>query len=138
MMLPQDYLGQYQYIINSITALEIQREEIRTRAGKITATLSGMPGGGGNSRKIEDNAIELAAIDTEIAKLAEELTRKTVGILKVINALPHSFERNVIEAIYINGCTEDEAAGRLGKSKETIRRAHKSGLTKIIVPDEAP
>lgn len=132
----QEYLSQYQYIINSLISLQLQREELHTKLTRTVPTLTGMPhGNGGNSRKTENGAIKLSEIDAKIEKINKAFSERSIEIMMSIYALPDTLERNVIEMIYLNNLTESDVAERTGKSKETIRQLHKSGLSKIKPPE---
>lgn len=129
-----EYLSQYPYLINTIRALLLEKEEIMICATKMTS-LSGGVRGTGDPHKIEKWIGKLSELDDKINDLINQASEQSAQIYDLVFSMPASLERNVIELKYLNGnnMTYEEIGQKLGYTSSTVEKAHRRGLQKLSV-----
>lgn len=109
---------------------EIQR--LRSCMEKVTVTYKDAPGW---DRKTSDQAVIL----TEIGKLSDHIKEDSARLQKenarvqlLIDRVEDQNERDVLQLIYINGCSRREAEEKLGYSRSQIYRIHNEAVKNIL------
>ena len=107
--------------------------DLRADGVKITANLSGMPTGGATSKTallVEQldaaERKETAALAVARARLAE--------VSALIDTVQEADQRNVLRCRYIDGLTWEQAAERLGFSRQWTTLKHGEALRALQLP----
>lgn len=101
------------------------------KATKCTATLTGMPRGGGSSSQVESGAMMLDAAREAHRSICDELEvmRKELG--PMVETLEDPLEKSVMRLRYMDGCSGREIAYRLTYSERHVFRVLESAEKKI-------
>ena len=109
---------------------EIQR--LRSCMEKVTVTYKDAPGW---DRKTSDQAVIL----TEIGKLSEHIREDAARLQKeniktqlMIEKLDDSKEIEILQLMYINGCSVAEMEEKLSYSRSQIYRTHKRAVRNLV------
>ena len=108
---------------------------VRSQAERVTAALTGMPGGGLR----DDNIQSCVALLDELERRYVERLRETIRLLTAIedgiDALPDERHRQVLRMRYIDGLGWEEIAERMGYTKRQITNIHGSALAAFSAKD---
>lgn len=122
------YLSCKERISNNLD--EIQR--LRSCMEKVTVTYKDAPGW---DRKTSDQAVIL----TEIKKLSDHIKEDTARLQGeysraqlLIERLDNTNEREVLQLIYVNGCSRGEIEKKLGYSRTQIYRLQRKALKNLL------
>lgn len=119
-----DWLKQVAKLDELIQSKEFEIADIMAQATKMTASLDGLPHGGGVSDKVGDNAVKLA--DHRRDEL-NALYRKKDYIIHTIELLPAD-EYGVLYREFVRGLTQWEISCDMNYSTVTIWRIKKRAL----------
>lgn len=114
-----DWLGQIKKLDELIKAKEF---EIMAQATKMTASLDGMPHGGGVSDKVGDGAVKLAE-DKDL----NDLKQRRQYIIDTIKLLPAK-QFGVINREYVQGMTQEQIAEDMNYCTVQVWRIKKIAL----------
>lgn len=122
-------LSQLYYLNKEIEKDKRQLEELKTKAYKITPTISAMPKGGGDGDRVARFACEIGdledMIDINIRKCYYEQKR----LMNYINCIESSELRMIFSLRYISGLSWRQIAFSIGEHDESYpRRKHMSFL----------
>lgn len=121
------WLEEVEKIDTLIKGKEDKISEIMDLATKITASIDGMPrGGGGISDKVGDNALKLAVLSKE----KEDLEKQKNYIIKTLQKLPVN-EFKVLYREYVLYMNQKEIAVDLHYTRFTIRRIKQKALKSL-------
>lgn len=95
-------------------------------ATKMTASLDGMPHGGGISDKVGENAIKIA----ELSKEKEDLQRQKDDIIKTLQKLPPD-EFKVLYREYVLYMSRKEIAADLNYTRVQVWRIKQKALERL-------
>lgn len=112
-------LCQYRFLLKEIKKQEDELEHLRTKAEKITPTLSDMPRQTGVSDRVGTCGAVIADLSEEIEKNISECQRLRLSIEKYINSIPDSETRLILRMRFIEGEGFREIADELGFSLQT-------------------
>lgn len=112
-------LYQYRFLLKEIEKQEEELELLRTKAEKITPTISDMPCQTGVSDRIGTCGAVIADLTKEIEKNISECQRLRLSIEKYINSIPDSETRLILRMRFIEGEGFREIAAELGFSVQT-------------------
>lgn len=114
--------------------VEIKRQEIetlRSRAEKITNSISPTPGGG-NKQDFSVTVDRIISIEEKIDSKVKEAAEERDYIGAVIDAIKSPLHRRVLQRKYINGDTFEQIAVYENKNyKHITNRIHKQALEMI-------
>ena len=114
---------------------EYWREEVamlEATGPKITAQLSGMPGGQPDGSKTEREVEGLEAARERLAAAAEAMRLAKQEVEDLIAQAPEVEQRIVLRRRYISGMSWEEIAERAGKSRQWATQTHGTALKKIF------
>ena len=114
---------------------EYWREEVamlEATGPKITAQLSGMPGGQPDGSKTEREVEGLEAARDALAAAAEAMRLAKQEVEDLIAQAPEVEQRIVLRRRYISGMSWEEIAERAGKSRQWATQTHGTALKKIF------
>ena len=119
-------------IMQDIYGLEENREWTRDRLFQTTRYLTGMPGGKGGSRGLEDTIAKISAMDDRHAAMLREYARELETAEQILNSIQSRNMRTFVCMYYIRHCTREEVCAELGmtewgfrKAKEAIEKAER-------------
>ena len=131
-MLYSQRLAEYPFLKLSLKNLLDQYDEIMTMATKVTQVLTGMPGGGGDKRRVERAMDRLIDLAEKIDEKAKELSGSGKELIDAVYSLPPCLGRTVLELKYLKGPkTIKEIAQELHYSERSITEAHNEALRRI-------
>lgn len=130
-------LRRMRHLINREPAARFRVERAMARATKTTASLSGMPRGGGVGSPVERGTSDLELARTALALIREELGDMRVALKPLIAALDIPLQRLVVEMRYIDGHSVREISYRLAYSEQHIFRVLSQAECEILAKDES-
>ena len=127
------YLKRYSILDQEIDRLLAEAERLRNRLGKLTPTLSDMPGGGGPIYKSSDLDLidKIVDIETEVNRHIDEAIILKEHIQKLINAVDDDVERLLLNYRYIDGRQFEWIASTMHYSWRHTHRIHSRALDSI-------
>lgn len=116
--------------------MEINRkcEELsrwRSRAEKITPTISKAPGGSGNGDRITDAVEKIVSIEEEINTDVDRLISVRGEVEKAIKSVPDETLRTLLELRYIDGLTWEKIAVKMNYGFQWVCKLHGRALTQV-------
>ena len=138
-MTAKDYLLRYRYIGAGIDIKREQQRYFRELATKITAGSESLPRSSEISDKVGRNAARIADIEIEIQNDIARSLELYREIIHKVSEVPNIVERQVLENIYINGCSLAATAETIGYSIAQTERFHLAALEtfqKLIANDK--
>lgn len=129
------YLKQYVWLDRRINS---RLEEValwRSRLGKLTATISDMPKGGGSIFPSGDMAIidKIVDLEAQIDREIDQLTDIRDKIGQAIFALVDVKERTLMDYRYLQGMTFEWIASEMKYSWRHTHRIHSNALKNIKI-----
>lgn len=112
------------------------REEIaywESRAQKVTASWSAVPGGGKGSDKVQTGAIKVAELRDSLMGKIEELAAVRAEIERAIGTVQDDTQRRLLRRKYINGLTLEQIAVEMHYSYVHTCRIHGYALSNIML-----
>ena len=112
------------------------REEIaywESRAQKVTASWSAVPGGGKGSDKVQTGAIKVAELMDSLMGKIEELAAVRAEIERAIGTVQDDTQRRLLRRKYINGLTLEQIAVEMHYSYVHTCRIHGYALSNIML-----
>lgn len=97
-------------------------EKANARATQTTAIVTGMPRGGGNQQRMEDDTILLATLKEQYEEVTTELTEARTQLKKDIRYLDSDTYKIIVKMRYIAGARIEYIADSLGYSERQIFR----------------
>jgi DNA-directed RNA polymerase specialized sigma24 family protein len=127
-----DYLKQYKNLDKYINHLLEECERLRTRAEKVTPTLTGMPTGGDGENQRELAICKLVDLNNEINEKIDQYVDLGCDIQATIDGIGDIHFRQLLTYRYIDGMTFEEIAVCMNYSWKQIHRLHSQALNKIM------
>ncbi len=125
------WLSRYRILSRKIDDLAEELEQWRTRATKITPTLSQEPRGAGNGDKLQSSVVKICELEEELDQKIRVLLLQRDEIVAVLDSLPEDTLRQLMRYRYIKGMTWDEIAEEMYYSRMQVCRLHGRALNKI-------
>jgi DNA-directed RNA polymerase specialized sigma subunit len=113
-------LYQYRFLLKEIEKQQEELELLRTKAEKVTPTISDMPRQTGVGDRIGTCGAVIADLSEEIEKNISECQRLRLSIEKYINSIPDSETRLILRMRFIEGEGFRSIADELGYSLQTV------------------
>ena len=127
------YLKRYAILDREIDRLLAEAERLRARLGKLTPTLTDMPGGGGSIYKSSDLDLidKIVDIEREVNQHIDDAILLKEHIQTLINAVEDNVERLLLNYRYIDGNSFEWIASTLHYSWRHTHRLHSKALNNI-------
>ena len=119
-----EWLEQIAKLDELIQAKEFEIADIMAQATKMTASISGMPHGGGVSDKVGDNAVKLADRHTEELNALKQQRQYIINTIKLLPAN----EFGVLHREYVRGMSQEWIAEDMNYSTVQVWRIKKKAL----------
>ena len=129
------YLKQYIILDRKIDRMITDLERQRSRLGKLTPTLSDMPGGGGSIYKSNDLDIinKIIDLEAEINRKIDRVIDLKHRIEQLIDSIDDEREKLLMSYRYLDGMTFEWIASEMHYSWKQIHRLHSKALAKINI-----
>ena len=129
-----DYLSQYKHCITKKKILEKRRIEIAQEFDNPLPPLvmNGMPKGGNNGVGCAALSLLMDEIDSRIKEQAEILAKILMTIIDIIELLPDSLERDIIESKYIDRKEWNGICNEYHISRSPAMRKWRKGLYMLL------
>lgn len=130
-MTKQEYLKQYLSKWREIERMQLEIEQLRSRAERITAVMDGMPrsSNGGGFTLAADRIMDL---QRELEKQVLEAIDLRLQIEREIERVPDWRERTILKYRYINGYTYETIAKLMNLTDRWIRIIHKQAIGNFL------
>ncbi|MEY8360035.1 hypothetical protein AALA99_13605 [Anaerotruncus colihominis] len=128
----KEFLRRYHTADCKLTALFDELAGWRSRAVKITPSLSGMPGGS-TEDSLQIAIKRIADLEQEIAHEIVHLIQIRTEITETIGIVRNEKLRLLLEYRYIYGDTWARIADRMGYSRRQITRLHGLALSRLEI-----
>lgn len=132
----KEFLSRYREILAEEKDI---REEItywESRAQKVTASWSAVPGGGKGSDKVQTGAIKVAELRDSLMGKIEELAAVRTEIERAIGTVQDDTQRRLLRMRYIKGMTLQQIAVEMNYSWRHIFRIHGKALLACKITDD--
>ena len=103
-------------------------EEWRSFAERCTTAITGMPGGGKASSRVETAAVAIADICENMCEKLQEMAQKRAEIETSIEIVPDPQCRRLLQLVYIDGLSWEKAAEHMNYSVRAIYYLHGKAL----------
>ena len=124
-------LKRYRFIAGEISDLLDERERLRSRAEKITPSLSFAPVHGANTDKMAPVVANLIEVERYIEKRSKELLRARMEAEKLIDSLSDERHRAVLKSYYFSRRSWEECCVAVGYEWAQIHRIHSRALYEL-------
>lgn len=127
------YLKQYIILDRKIDRMIADLDRQRSRLGKITPTLSDMPGGGGSIYQSSDLDIinKIVDLETEINRKIDRVIDLKREIEQLIESIDDEREKLLMSYRYLDGMTFEWIAGEMHYHWRYVHKLHVRALSKI-------
>lgn len=125
------YLLKYRDADREINDLLLEKEKTMARLTKITATISDMPKGGGDTDKMTSGVDKLISLDKEIDAKVDALVDFRREIVRYISKLDSDNQKRVLRLRYVDGMKWDRIAVEMGYEIRQITRIHGYALANL-------
>lgn len=127
------YLKQYVILDKKIDRMIAEAERLRARLGKLTPTLSDMPGGGGSIYKSADIAIidKIVDLEAEINQKIDRVIDLKREIERIIDSIDDEREKLLMQYRYLDGMTFEWIASTMHYHWRSVHKIHVRALSKI-------
>ena len=126
-MTTKEYLSQYRTLDIEINSKLEQVEQLRALAAKVSPS-TGFGANGGISDRVGKTVAKIIDLENEINDDVENLVELKREIRGIINSIPNSLFRNILEMKYICGLNLSLIGEKLGYCEIQICRMHRSAL----------
>lgn len=126
-----DWLNRYKKLDHEINRECDELSRWRSRAEKITPTISPAPGGSGNGDRIQDAVEKIVEIEAIINIEIDRLVGIQTEIEGAIKNIPDITLQTLLRMRYIDGLTWEKIAVKLDKSYQWVCELHGRALQKI-------
>ena len=129
------YLKRYKILDREIDRMLIDLERQRSRLGKLTPTLSDMPGGGGSIYKSCDLDIinKIVDLEAEINRRIDRVIDLKREIERLIDSIDDEREKLLMSYRYLDGMTFEWIASTMHYHWRSVHKIHVRALSKIQV-----
>lgn len=125
------WLGRYQTELCRERFLEGELESLRSDATRVTACISGMPGGGADVDRLPRAVERLDAAREKLAKQLENSVACRCEITQAIAAVSEPAGQEVLRRRYILGESYPQIADAMGLVERRVYQLHRSGVQKL-------
>lgn len=127
-----DFLRLYTDNTVKLHGLALEVERWRQIAESTGANMDGMPRGAGTGGKVENAAVNAAAIVREIELEIEAAYAERQQVKEIIQTVPRR-KRQILELHYINGMRPGDIANQYGKSEKWIRQMLRDAVNSLNI-----
>ena len=129
------YLKQYIILDRKIDRMIADLERLRVRVGKLTPTLSDMPGGGGSIYKSSDLDIinKIIDLEAEINRKIDRVIDLKHKIEQLIDSIDDEREKLLMSYRYLDGRTFEWIASEMEYHWRSVHKIHVRALNKIQI-----
>ena len=129
----KEFLSRYREILAEEKDI---REEItywESRAQKVTASWSAVPGGGKGSDKVQTGAIKVAELRDSLMGKIEELAAVRAEIERAIGTVQDDTQRRLLRLRYIKGMNWEKVAIEMNYTYQWVWELHGRALKKMEI-----
>jgi hypothetical protein len=112
-------------IMQDVRSIELQREWQKERMYNITQHLSGIPGGGGGQRGLDESFSQLSELETEHEQRCKDYARQLNHAEKILNSIASRSMRTFVMMKYIMNVPDTEIRRELNMSRRGFERARR-------------
>lgn len=127
------WLRRYQESLRREQELAEEVERLRSEATRITPLLSGMPGGPGGGQKLPCAVERIVQAQQELQEQIEECSNIRKEIIKTIEQLNGSKDKEILRRRYLLGQSLEEIAELMHYDYRWIRKLHKLAVLHAII-----
>lgn len=113
-------------VMQAICQIERRRDWQRARMTHITQNVTGMPGGGGSSRGLDEAFSVLDELDHEQQAECRDYVRQLRRAQKILNGIGSQKMRTFVVMKYVMGCSDNEIRNELNLTRRGFDRARRS------------
>ena len=129
-MTPKEYLSQYRTLDVEINSKLEQVAQLRALASKVSPS-TGFGAAGGISDRVGKTVAKIVDLENEINDDIDKLVELKREIRHILNSIPNSTYRNVLEMRYFLGMDWEEIGEKIGYSPRQTIRFHGYALVLI-------
>jgi hypothetical protein len=112
-------------IMQDVRGIEMRREWQKDRMYNITQHLSGMPGGSGGPKGLDDSFSKLSELETEHEQRCKDYTRQLKRAERILNSIESQSMRTFVMMKYVMDTPDTEIRRELNMSRRGFERARK-------------
>lgn len=110
-------------IMQDIVSLEERREWQRDRLTNISQHLSGMPGGGGVPKGMDDAFARISELEDRHKGLCRQYRSRLLAAEKILNGIESESMRTFVRLMYLDNIPSSEVRERLNMTRRGFDRA---------------
>lgn len=122
------YLSRYRYIDGQLDLMLRERDELRAKVERVTASVTGMPRGGGDRHGSENLMIQLAELDEAIKERMGQLIHTRADIELRIMCISNPTLETVLRLRYIDGMSWEDVAEAMHYTTRHVINLHGMAL----------
>ncbi len=113
-------------VMQAVCQIERRRDWQRDRMTHITQNVTGMPGGGGSARGLDEAFSVLDELDREQQAECRDYVQQLRKAQKIINGITSQSMRTFVVMKYVMGCSDTEIRCELNMTRRGFDRARRS------------
>lgn len=130
-MTAREYLSGLRFLERRIDAKTEAAARMRARAERITTVLTGMPRGSGSGSPMENAAVELADLETDLLREADELRRRRAEATRLLLLMQDERLRTVLDERYLCRMSWQRVARDVFCSYDHVFKLHRRALAEF-------
>lgn len=130
-MTAREYLSGLRFLERRIDAKTEAAARMRARAERITTVLTGMPRGSGSGSPMENAAVELADLESDLLREADELRRRRAEATRLLLLMQDERLRTVLDERYLCRMSWQRVARDVFCSYDHVFRLHRQALVEF-------
>ena len=130
------WLLRYQDSLRREQELAEEVEQLRSRACKVTPSLSGMPGGTSDGQALPRAVEQILEAQQELEAQIEQCNAIRLEVIQFIDRIVSSRDRDILMRRYILGQTFERISLEIHLEIRWTRKCHKKAITSIALLNE--
>lgn len=129
------WLRRYQYSVRREKELAEEVEQLRTRACKVTPSLTGMPGGASDGQSLPRAVEEIVQAQQELQAQINQCGAVRREIVSTLDQVSNPRDHEILRRKYLLNETWEKIAVTMYYSYKQVRRRHRACVEALILPD---
>ncbi|MEA4869911.1 MAG: hypothetical protein VB062_04655 [Christensenella sp.] len=119
-------LSRLYHLNRDIERIQERIDELESAAESVTASITGMPGGGTISDKVASGAVEITAMKLRLGAAKLDALAEQCRLTAYIEDIPDPLMRQIMHYRHVSGYGWEQVAAHIGggMSGESCRKAH--------------
>ena len=129
------WLRRYQDSLRREQELAEEVEQLRSRACKVTPSLSGMPGGTGDGQTLPRAVEQILEAQQELEAQIEQCSRIRQEVVDAIEKVTNPRDKEILRRRYLLGKTFEQIGQTIHLDNRWVRRLHRKLLFALTISE---